>query len=83
MNKRKYFYKDKNLTTLILTKIEHIVGLIAEHESRPFDSCYPEFISSDTYRSLMNTDTLLWSESSEFIVEDYYREILQNNENRE
>ncbi|MDR2610298.1 MAG: hypothetical protein LBC58_02455 [Clostridiales Family XIII bacterium] len=74
MSGGKYYYKDKNLTTLILSKIEHVVDIIAEKEGRSFDACYPEFVSSKTYRNLVNTDTLLWGESAEFIVDDYYRE---------
>jgi hypothetical protein len=71
----RYYYKDKNLTTLILSKIEHVVGIVAENENLSFDECYPKFISSKTYHNLIHTETLLWGESAEFIVDDYYREI--------
>jgi phospholipase C len=74
MSEQKYGYKGKDLTTLILLKIEHVVGLIADRENRSFDECYPEFVSSRTYANLTSTDTLLWSESAEFIVDDYYGE---------
>jgi hypothetical protein len=77
MNEKKYSYKGKDLTTLILLKIEHIVGLIADRENRSFDECYPEFVSSRAYVNLSNSDTLLWGESAEFIVDDYYRERTQ------
>jgi hypothetical protein len=71
MNKAKYIYKDKDLTTLILSKVEHVIGLIAEQNGKTFDESYPEFISSKTYRNLVNTNTLLWSESAEYILDDY------------
>jgi hypothetical protein len=74
MSKADYRYKEKNLTTLILSKLEHVIGLLAEQDARSFDDCYPEFISSKTYRNLINTNTLLWSESAEFILDDYNRE---------
>jgi hypothetical protein len=74
VNEKKYKYKDKDLTTLILLKIEHIVDLIADRENCSFDECYPEFVSSRAYVNLSNPDTLLWGESAEFIVDDYYRE---------
>jgi hypothetical protein len=74
MNEALYLYKDKNITTLILGKIEHIVRLLAEKDGRQFDECYPAFISSRAYENLINTDTLLWGESAEFILDDYLRE---------
>jgi hypothetical protein len=33
------------------------------------------FVGTKTYGNLMNLDTLLWSESAEFIVDDYYLEV--------
>jgi len=74
MNEEKYFYKGQNLTTLIISKIEHVVGILAENEVRSFEDCYRDFLVSRTYLNLLNTDTLLWGESAEFIVDDYYRE---------
>ena len=71
-----YFYKGQNLTALILMKIEQTVGIIAEKENRPFKECYRDFLLSRAYRNLTNTDTLLWGESAEFIVDDYQREKL-------
>jgi hypothetical protein len=32
-------------------------------------------MTTKTYQNLMDTSTLLWSESAEFIVDDYYNEI--------
>ena len=75
MNKKKYYYKEKNLTTLILSKIEHVVNILAENETSSFEDCYRKFLLSRTYRNLLDTDTLLWGESAEFIADDYYREI--------
>jgi len=72
--KGEFYYKDKNLTTLILTKTEHIVEIIAEKEKLPFEDCYRDFLLSKTYRNLIDTDTLLWGESAEFVVDDYYLE---------
>jgi len=69
-----FYYKDKNLTTLILTKTEHVVGIIAEKEGRPFEDCYRDFLLSRAYQNLIDTETLLWGESAEFIVDDYYLE---------
>jgi len=69
-----YHYKGKNLSTLILAKIEHIASLIAEREEKSFECAYRKFIESRTYQTLSDTQTLLWGESAEYIVDDYYRE---------
>ena len=74
MSTGEFYYKGKNLTTLILTKTEHIVGIITEKEGRPFEDCYRDFLMSKAYRNLIDTETLLWGESAEFIVDDYYLE---------
>jgi hypothetical protein len=71
---KKYRYNGKDLTALILLKIEHVVRIISEQKNLPFDECYPAFILSRTYRNLINTETLLWGESAEFIADDYRRE---------
>jgi hypothetical protein len=71
---KKYSYNGKDLTALILLKIEHVVRIISEQNNLPFDECYPAFILSRTYRNLINTETLLCGESAEFIVDDYRRE---------
>jgi hypothetical protein len=70
----KYVYKGQNLTTLVLGKIEHVVGLVAERAGSSFEESYREFLMSRTYRNLTDPETLLWSESAEFIVDDYDRE---------
>ena len=74
----KYTYKGQDITTDILFKIEHIANILAEHEKKDFDTVLSEFLSSNTYRILQQTNTLLWAESSEFIVDEYDRE-KQNN----
>ena len=74
MNAGEFYYKDKNLTTLILTKTEHIVGILADKDGRSLEDCFRDFLLSKAYKNLIDTETLLWGESAEFIVDDYYRE---------
>jgi len=70
----KYSYKGQDITIDIMFKIEHIVNILSERENRDFDTAFAEFLASDTYRILQHTDSLLWAESSEFIVDEYDRE---------
>jgi ssRNA-specific RNase YbeY (16S rRNA maturation enzyme) len=70
----KYVYKDQDITIDVLMKIEDVVNKIAQKESKQFDEVYLNFLDSKTYRALQNTNSLLWQESAEFIIDDYYRE---------
>ena len=70
----KIIYNGQELNFFITQKIEHISSLISEKENIPFDSAYAYFSASQIYKSLQNTMSLLWTESAEFIVDEYYRE---------
>jgi len=70
----KYFYKEQDITTDIMFKIEHIVSIIAEKEKNSFEVAYQNFLNSNTYKILQKTSSLMWAESAEFIVDEYYRE---------
>ncbi|MDR2608042.1 MAG: hypothetical protein LBC57_06580 [Treponema sp.] len=71
----RYVYKDQDISVDVLMKIEDVVTKIAARESKNFDTTYDDFLNSKTYRVLQNTNTLLWAESAEFIVDEYYREL--------
>jgi hypothetical protein len=70
----KYTYKNQNITLDMMFKIEHVVHILAELENKDFDVIFLEFLASNTYKTLQRTTSLLWAESSEFIVDEYYRE---------
>jgi hypothetical protein len=74
MSSGKYDYMGKNLTSLILMKIERVAELMAIKEKRDFDDCLRDFAASGTYKNLQTPHTLLWGENAEFILDDYYRE---------
>jgi cytochrome c biogenesis protein ResB len=70
----KYTYKWQDITTDMMFKIEHIANILAERDKKDFDATLSEFLASKTYRILQQTNTLLWAESGEFIVDEYDRE---------
>jgi hypothetical protein len=72
--KGKYIYKDQDITTDVLFKIEQIANILAEKEHISFDDAYETFVSSDTYSILKRVNNLYWAESAEFIADEYYRE---------
>ena len=71
--KDKYIFKDEDITTDVLFKIEQIVSILAEKKHIHFDDAYETFISSDAYKILKRTDNLYWAESAEFIADEYCR----------
>jgi hypothetical protein len=70
----KYIFKDEDITTDILFKIEHVANILAEKENINFDRAYEAFISSNTYDILKRINNLYWAESAEFLADEYYRE---------
>jgi hypothetical protein len=69
-----YTHKGHNLTTLILAKAEHVARLLAEREGLEFEDAFGVFLASHTYQVLTRPSTLLWSESAEYVLDDYLRE---------
>ncbi|HBT94917.1 MAG TPA: hypothetical protein DEB24_01860, partial [Coriobacteriia bacterium] len=67
----KYTYKGKDLSALILAKIEHVSSMIAERGNVSFDEAYTRFIPTKTFNSLVNPETLMWSESAEYVLGEY------------
>ena len=76
--KGKYIFRDEDITTDVLFKIEKIISILAEKENTLFDDAYENFVSSDTYSILKRIDNLYWAESAEFIADEYYREKSMN-----
>ncbi len=71
----KYVYKEQDITTDTLFKIERVVSIIAEKENILFDEAYRKFLESKVYGMLQRTNNLMWAENAEFIVDEYYREV--------
>jgi hypothetical protein len=71
----KILYNGQELTFVLVQKIDHIVSIIAEKENISFDSAYTNLKEKKIYISLQNPESLLWTESAEFIVDEYFREI--------
>ena len=70
----KYSYRGQDITLDIVMKIEKIVRIVSERTGKTFEDVIKEFYQSKTYKSLQNTESVLWAESSEFIVDELFRE---------
>ena len=76
--KEKYIFKNEDITTDMLFKIEQIASILADKENISFDDAYENFIFSNTYNILQRLDNLYWAESAEYIADEYYREKQMN-----
>lgn len=69
----KYTYHGIDITLDVYEKICSVVELMAEKEDKTFDECYLLFASSEVYELLQNEESLMWSESAEYLFDEYYR----------
>jgi len=72
----KYIYKGQDITIDLIFKIERVVNILSKKKKKDFDITFAEFLNSQTYKILQQTNSLLWAESSEFIADEYDREKL-------
>lgn len=69
----KYIYHGIDITLDVYEKICSVIELMAEKEKKTFDECYLLFSSSQVYELLQNEESLMWSESAEYLLDEYYR----------
>ncbi len=69
----KYVYHGIDITLDVYEKICSVIELMTEKERRSFDECYLLFSSSEVYEILQNEESLMWSESAEYLLDEYYR----------
>jgi hypothetical protein len=69
----KYIYHGIDITLDIYEKLCSVIEMISEKENKTFDECYALLSSSPVYESLQNEESLMWSESAEYIADEYYR----------
>lgn len=69
----KYIYHGIDITLDVYEKITTVIEMIAEKERKTFDECYALFVVSQVYEALQNEESLMWSESAEYLLDEYYR----------
>ena len=74
MSRNQLMYRGQDVTLDVVTKIEHVVSIIAEQRNMSFDDAYRSFVATRTYTALQNTESLMWAESAEYIVDRYFEE---------
>jgi len=80
---KKYSYKEQDITLDIVMKIEKIVRIVSQKTGKTFEEALSKFYDSNTYKALQNTESVLWAESSEYIVDELFREWKKENNNKQ
>ena len=70
----KIFYQNQDITFILVIKTEHTARLIAERKGIEFEDAYAAFVHSSTNKALMNPESLLWTESAEYIADMFEQE---------
>lgn len=70
----KYFYKGNDITLDVFEKLCCVSEILAAREGLSFEEAYLRFSKTRVYRNLQDSETLMWFETPEYMVDDYYRE---------
>lgn len=74
MNEVIYTFNGQDITMNVCIQIKTVINLLQEK----FDISFPEaalrFYKSGTYKTLQNTENVLWAESAEYILDRYLEE---------
>ena len=67
MNKVIYTFNGKDITMNVFLQIRAVIDIMQEQMNIDFLEALEKFYSSDTYKTLRNTENGLWAESAEYI----------------
>ena len=58
----------------VFLQIRAVIDIMQEQMNIDFIEAMQKFYSSDTYKTLQNTENGLWAESAEYIADRYFEE---------
>lgn len=74
MNEAIYTFNGKDITMNVFLQIRAVIDIMQEQMNIDFIEAIQKFYSSDTYKTLQNTENGLWAESAEYIADRYFEE---------
>ncbi len=74
MNEAIYTFNGKDITMNVFLQIRAVIDIMQEQMNIDFIEAMQKFYSSDTYKTLQNTENGLWAESAEYIADRYFEE---------
>ena len=74
MNEAIYTFNGKDITMNICIQIRAVVDILKEKLNLSFKEAVMLFYKSETYKTLQQTENVLWAESPEYIADRYFDE---------
>lgn len=74
MNEAIYTFNGKDITMNICIQIRAVVDILKEKLNLSFEEAVMLFYKSETYKTLQQTENVLWAESPEYIADRYFDE---------
>lgn len=73
-----YTFNGKDITMNICIQIRAVINVICERLNIEFKDAMWLFYHSDTYKTLQDTENILWAEPAEYIADCYFDETRKN-----
>ena len=70
-----YFFNGKDITTKMIIQIRGVINVLQRRMNISFPDAALKFYTSETYKTLQQTENGLWAESAEYIADRYYEEM--------
>lgn len=68
-------FNGKDIMRNMCIQIRAVVNVLMDRLQISFEEALMLFYHSETYKTLQNTENILWEESTEFFTERYFEEI--------
>mgnify|MGYP000844345895 FL=1 len=75
MAKGIYFFNGKDITMNMVIQIKCVLNVLQRRMNISFPDATMKFYTSETYKTLQQTENGLWAESAEYIADRYYEEM--------
>ncbi|CDC18480.1 putative uncharacterized protein [Eubacterium sp. CAG:274] len=75
MAKGIYFFNGKDITMNMVIQIKCVLNVLQRRMNISFPDAAMKFYTSETYKTLQQTENGLWAESAEYIADRYYEEM--------
>lgn len=69
-----YTFNGKDITMNVCIQIRAVIKVIQKELNLSFQEATGLFYHSQTYKTLQNTENVLWAESPEYIADRYFEE---------
>ena len=75
MSKAIYTFNGKDITMNVCIQIKGVIDVLKRELNLSFEDAAMKFYHSETYKTLQNTENVLWAESAEYIADRFFEEV--------